>query len=112
MRDVWSPTQHAPVEGYEAICANFRWQVPRVSAAAPTRWSKATVQRSKIQGSKVDGRASICSTGSRQAEGVIGCTATVRHRRQQIYAAETVLDQRHRYTFFGGAGVHSGVRRG
>ena len=28
MRDVWSPTQHAPVEGYEAMCANFRWQVP------------------------------------------------------------------------------------
>jgi acyl-coenzyme A synthetase/AMP-(fatty) acid ligase len=28
MRDVWSPTQHAPVESYEAMCANFHWQVP------------------------------------------------------------------------------------
>jgi len=28
MRDVWSPTQHAPLESYDTMRANFRWQVP------------------------------------------------------------------------------------
>jgi acyl-coenzyme A synthetase/AMP-(fatty) acid ligase len=28
MRDVWSSTQELPVEGYEALCAKFRWDVP------------------------------------------------------------------------------------
>lgn len=28
MRDVWSPTQHAPAESYDAMCASFQWRIP------------------------------------------------------------------------------------
>ncbi|MCA1454450.1 AMP-binding protein [Bradyrhizobium sp. BRP22] len=28
MRDIWSPPKESAVEGYQALCANFRWQVP------------------------------------------------------------------------------------
>ncbi|MDP1908867.1 MAG: hypothetical protein Q8K85_11250, partial [Hyphomicrobium sp.] len=28
MRDVWSPVQRTPDERYDAMCANFRWDVP------------------------------------------------------------------------------------
>jgi acyl-coenzyme A synthetase/AMP-(fatty) acid ligase len=43
MRDVWSSARQGPVESYDAMCANFRWQVPETFNFATDvidRWAR------------------------------------------------------------------------